>query len=318
MTYAGVSRVGTRALWGRWRDTRTATHTTLCAALPTNVGDRVTAPCARLLSLLLDTPAAPFGVHWMVSGRNVGMWVVPNAAAAHRAALFSPRHDNFSSIGVRERLLMAQTPIVDAERLLPAFDLLIGIQARSRHSANAYELSPTRTHVRTDGTLYQGRCLRLYTHPPPSPLRNRTRERLRGTVRHAGTAHAHMTPKTWMQGDRPTLLLLRIWLLDGINPVYHETIEAHNPRPSLRHVHERAHHPPDDILRAYAAKHASTATATLSPLSGTTAGTEVVPSLRGTGMRVLYKQPEDGVPSAGGNANGGNMIRAGPGARLSR
>jgi hypothetical protein len=76
--------------------------------------------------------------------------------------------------------------------------------------------------------------------------------------------------------------------------------------------------PPDDILRAYAAKHASTATATLSPLSGTTAGTEVVPSLRGTGMRVLYKQPEDGVPSAGGNANGGNMIRAGPGARLSR
>jgi hypothetical protein len=29
------------------------------------------------------------------------------------------RHDNFSSIGVRERLLMAQTPIVDAERLLP-------------------------------------------------------------------------------------------------------------------------------------------------------------------------------------------------------
>jgi hypothetical protein len=53
-------------------------------------------------------------------------------------------------------------------------------------------------------------------------------------------------------------------------------------------------------------------------LSGTTGGAEVVPSLRGTGMRVLYKQPEDGAPSAGGNANGGNMIRAGPGARLSR
>jgi hypothetical protein len=29
------------------------------------------------------------------------------------------RHDNFSSISVRERLLMAQTPIVDAEHLLP-------------------------------------------------------------------------------------------------------------------------------------------------------------------------------------------------------
>ncbi|KAJ7100340.1 hypothetical protein C8R44DRAFT_946713 [Mycena epipterygia] len=51
---------------------------------------------------------------------------------------------------------------------------------------------------------------------------------------------------------------------------------------------------PDDMLRAYAAKHASTATATPYPLTGTTAGAEVVPSLRGTGMRVFYKQLEDG------------------------
>jgi hypothetical protein len=53
-------------------------------------------------------------------------------------------------------------------------------------------------------------------------------------------------------------------------------------------------------------------------LGGTTGGPEVVPSLRRTGMRVLYTPPEDDGPSAGGNANGGNMIRAGPGARLSR
>jgi hypothetical protein len=75
---------------------------------------------------------------------------------------------------------------------------------------------------------------------------------------------------------------------------------------------------PDDMLRAYAAKHDRTATATPSPLSGTTAGAAVVPSLRSTDMRVLYKQPEDDAPSAGGNADGGNMIRAGPGARWSR
>jgi hypothetical protein len=35
----------------------------------------------------------------------------PGAAAS--------RHNNFSSIGVRERLLMAQIPIADAQRLLP-------------------------------------------------------------------------------------------------------------------------------------------------------------------------------------------------------
>ncbi|KAJ6534893.1 hypothetical protein B0H19DRAFT_1271571 [Mycena capillaripes] len=72
---------------------------------------------------------------------------------------------------------------------------------------------------------------------------------------------------------------------------------------------------PDAMLRAYAAKHASTS-GTPSPLSHTTAGAEVVSSIKGTGMRVLYKQPDE-TANANGSAGGG-MIRAGPGARLSR
>jgi len=72
---------------------------------------------------------------------------------------------------------------------------------------------------------------------------------------------------------------------------------------------------PDAMLRAYAAKHASTS-GTPSPLSHTTAGAEVVSSIKGTGMRVLYKQPDEAA-NANGSAGGG-MIRAGPGARLSR
>ncbi|KAF8147419.1 hypothetical protein K438DRAFT_1989649 [Mycena galopus ATCC 62051] len=82
--------------------------------------------------------------------------------------------------------------------------------------------------VATGGMLYQRRCLRLYTRPPPSPLRICTRERLQGTACRAGSADAHMKPETRMQGDRPTLLLLGIQLgLDGVNLVYHETIKAY-------------------------------------------------------------------------------------------
>jgi hypothetical protein len=73
---------------------------------------------------------------------------------------------------------------------------------------------------------------------------------------------------------------------------------------------------PDDMLRAYAAKHASTISASPSPLSAGRSA-EVVPSLRDTGMRVLYKQP-DGAGGNEGRAQSPALIRAGPGARLSR
>ncbi|KAJ6600488.1 hypothetical protein DFH09DRAFT_595930 [Mycena vulgaris] len=54
----------------------------------------------------------------------------------------------------------------------------------------------------------------------------------------------------------------------------------------------------------------------VSPLSNSTAGAEVVPTYNGTGMRVLYAQPEEGGDAA--SVAGSGMIRAGPGARLSR
>ncbi|KAJ7451086.1 hypothetical protein FB451DRAFT_1051600 [Mycena latifolia] len=98
---------------------------------------------------------------------------------------------------------------------------------------------------------------------------------------------------------------------------------------------------PDDMLRAYAATHTATGSPIMatkplaplgrsitrktskptfvSPLSNSTAGAEVVSTYTGTGMRVLYAQPEEGAggESAAG-ARGSGMIRAGPGARLSR
>ncbi|KAJ7470016.1 hypothetical protein B0H11DRAFT_2238164 [Mycena galericulata] len=53
------------------------------------------------------------------------------------------------------------------------------------------------------------------------------------------------------------------------------------------------------------------------PLSNSTQGAEVVPTLYGTGMRVLYAQP-DAESGSAPSAPGGRMIPAGPRARLSR
>jgi hypothetical protein len=71
---------------------------------------------------------------------------------------------------------------------------------------------------------------------------------------------------------------------------------------------------PDDMLRAYAAKHASTASSTPSPL----ARAEVVSSIKDSGMRVLYKPDDEGSAAAGARVASPALIRAGPGARVSR
>ncbi|KAJ7717784.1 hypothetical protein B0H16DRAFT_1475884 [Mycena metata] len=77
---------------------------------------------------------------------------------------------------------------------------------------------------------------------------------------------------------------------------------------------------PDAMLRAYATKKKHTSSSTKH-----TSGAEVVPTLKNTGMRVLYKQPEEeAAGSASGSESGevlggaAPLIRAGPGARLSR
>ncbi|KAJ6495851.1 hypothetical protein DFH09DRAFT_1103743 [Mycena vulgaris] len=135
-----------------------------------------TPPRARLLSLFLDAPAAPFGfgVHWMVlagkaAGRDVGMWFGPNAAAG-------------------------------ALRIL----------------VDAYPVCGLDVSVATDGTLYQKRCSRLYTRPPPSPLRNRTRERLRGIARRADTGSRRRKCR-----GPPRIAVTRD------SAVYHETIKVY-------------------------------------------------------------------------------------------
>lgn len=71
---------------------------------------------------------------------------------------------------------------------------------------------------------------------------------------------------------------------------------------------------PDAMLRAYAAKHASTTPSSLSNSSG---GAQVVSSLHNTGMRVLYSQPA-GPASQAGPLRKSTLIRAGKGARLSK
>ncbi|KAJ6526844.1 hypothetical protein DFH09DRAFT_1045905 [Mycena vulgaris] len=74
--------------------------------------------------------------------------------------------------------------------------------------------------VATDGTLYQRRCSRLYTRPSPSPLRNRTRERLRGTARRADTGSRRR------KCGGPPLVAVALGL-DGVTTVYHETIKVY-------------------------------------------------------------------------------------------
>ncbi|KAJ7716457.1 hypothetical protein B0H16DRAFT_1741264 [Mycena metata] len=77
---------------------------------------------------------------------------------------------------------------------------------------------------------------------------------------------------------------------------------------------------PDAMLRAYATKKKHTSSSTKH-----TSGAEVVPTLKNTGMHVLYTQPEDDSPGSAGSSESGEvlggaapLIRAGPGARLSR
>ncbi|KAJ7641836.1 hypothetical protein FB45DRAFT_737774 [Roridomyces roridus] len=57
--------------------------------------------------------------------------------------------------------------------------------------------------------------------------------------------------------------------------------------------------------------------AKVSPLSNSSHGAQVVPSLHGTGMRVLYDQGT-GASASAGDAEKGKVIPAGPNARLSR
>ncbi|KAJ7861212.1 hypothetical protein B0H14DRAFT_3863547 [Mycena olivaceomarginata] len=80
--------------------------------------------------------------------------------------------------------------------------------------------------VATDGTLYQGRFCGFTLARRPRHCAIALASVFGAQLVAAGTAHAHMKPETRVRGDRPTVLLLGIWLgLERVNPVYHETIK---------------------------------------------------------------------------------------------
>ncbi|KAJ7891666.1 peptidase family C54-domain-containing protein [Mycena olivaceomarginata] len=150
---------------------------------------------ARLLSWFLDAPAAPFGVHRMAlagkaAGKDVGMWFGPSAAAG------------------------ALRMLVDA---FPACGLGVS--------------------VATDGTLYQTEVFAASHSPSSASAQSGSSlsatsvsSHGHGSSRGHGSSHGHARGKDTKQqrwGDRPVLLLLGIRLgLDGVNPIYYETIKA--------------------------------------------------------------------------------------------
>ncbi|KAJ7718815.1 hypothetical protein B0H16DRAFT_1608276, partial [Mycena metata] len=155
---------------------------------------------ARLLSWFLDAPAAPFGVHRMAlagkaAGKDVGMWFGPNAAAG------------------------ALRTLVDA---FPICGLGVSFA--------------------TDGTFYQTDVFAASHSPAISSSSNPSSSHGHGSVSSHGhgrgstssSAYSHGSrrkekdgkeeTKRW--GDRPVLLLLGIKLgIEGVNPVYYETIK---------------------------------------------------------------------------------------------
>ncbi|KAJ7768174.1 hypothetical protein DFH07DRAFT_769384, partial [Mycena maculata] len=160
---------------------------------------------ARLLSWFLDAPGAPFGVHRMAlagkaAGKDVGMWFGPSAAAS--AIRYFP-------------------PVIPPSSL-----------------PNAGRRGGLGVSVATDGTLYQTEVYAA-SHSPAalaalssSHSQSSSHSSSHSSLGHSSTSHGKKGDKdgkkasqSW--GDRPVLLLLGIWLgLDGVNPVYHETIKV--------------------------------------------------------------------------------------------
>ncbi|KAJ7456401.1 peptidase family C54-domain-containing protein [Mycena galericulata] len=172
---------------------------------------------ARLLSWFLDEAATLFSVHRMVlagkaAGKDVGMWFGPSAAA-----------------GAIWWVSNAASMLIDA---FPSCGLDISIA--------------------TDGMLYQtevyaashspAALAALAAHPQHAPAH----AHLASQSSSSPSGHSHgkhgkkgeKGGKARGWGDRPVLLLLGIQLgLDGVNPVYRETINVRLPPPSPAPFH---------------------------------------------------------------------------------
>ncbi|KAJ7711319.1 hypothetical protein B0H16DRAFT_1817074 [Mycena metata] len=178
----------------------------------------------RLLSWFLDAPAAPFGVHRIAlagkaAGKGVGMWFGPSIIYLCIATLshgLSLPFFIFLSLRLPTHANLFHRTLVDA---FPVCGLGVA--------------------VAVDGTFYQTDVFAA-SHSPSRPSSStRTPAPHTVTARHrlpTGTAmHAAPPPRrrrrgkeeTKRWGDRPVLLLLGIKLgIEGVNPVYYETIKS--------------------------------------------------------------------------------------------
>ncbi|KAJ6473340.1 hypothetical protein C8R47DRAFT_1324442 [Mycena vitilis] len=152
---------------------------------------------ARLLSWFLDAPAAPFGVHRMAlagkaAGKDVGMWFGPSAAAGALRTLV----DAFPACGLGVSVATDGT----------LYQTEVYAASHSPHSA----VSSSAASVSSSGSHDHGKAS-SHGH---------------GRGSSSGHSHAQQKARESKWGDRPVLLLLGIRLgLDGVNPIYYETIK---------------------------------------------------------------------------------------------
>ncbi|KAJ7109010.1 hypothetical protein C8R43DRAFT_183653 [Mycena crocata] len=166
---------------------------------------------ARLVSWFLDTPVAPFGVHRMAlagkaAGKDVGMWFGPSAAAGALRMLVDAFPVCGLGVSVATDGTLYQTEVYAASHSPAALATLhVHSRASSGHGSSRGHgaRSPGAASYSSHSTSASG-----HSHATSS-------------------SHGkHSKPETKAWGDRPVLLLLGIRLgLDGVNPVYHDTIK---------------------------------------------------------------------------------------------
>ncbi|KAJ6599654.1 hypothetical protein B0H10DRAFT_2196476 [Mycena sp. CBHHK59/15] len=170
---------------------------------------RVHALHARLLSWFLDSPSAPFGVHRMALagkalGKDVGMWFGMSAAAGAVITLVDAFPDCGLGVSVSTDGTLYQTEVYAASHT-PAPPAL---NTHTSHGSNASSAShgsyaSSGSHASRPSSSSHGSYPSMTSH-------------------HSSASGPMATTKGW--GDRPVLLGIRLGL-DGVNPVYYETIK---------------------------------------------------------------------------------------------
>ncbi|KAJ7034510.1 hypothetical protein C8F04DRAFT_1259752 [Mycena alexandri] len=219
MTWAGVSRVGSRALWGRWSGTRSAG---LARGFLMARGYHV----GRIRSW----------TRWLLSAAERERMAAPDIISGGQPPLTPTSMPVFPPTATTVHALPRAPPIRIPRRARgTVWGVLDGARGEGRGQGHrnvvltqrsrgalrtlvdAYPMCGLDVFVATGGTLYQGRCSRLYTRPPPAPLPSPS-----PSSHSHGKTHMHMKPETQMRatnGHQP--MLLRLGLpLDDQNAVH--------------------------------------------------------------------------------------------------